>query len=170
MSCVYEPLKDKDRERRDGLHKKTLCNTGKPRKQPHRGCDWGYKNGSAGRDFVAMHTGIVSQVLKTGELGWTEIIKRDGCTRPECQGVYDEYNHSLEKPILKVGDKVVGNKTVLNQMGDLGSPGANHLHASSAKAPVPHAAPREKLRDLFAEIDECRAERKAIKEAAGVTP
>lgn len=165
MTCCYEPLKESDRERRDGLGKTTLGDTGKPRKQPHRGCDWGYKNGSRGRDFVAIHSGKVASVIETGELGWTTIVKRSGCKNPACEGVYDEYNHSLEKSALKVGAEVLGGRTVLNQMGDKGSPGANHLHASSAKNPVPHNAPREQLRDLFKEIDACSKQRKANMDA-----
>lgn len=161
MTCCFEPLKDKDRERRDGLNKTTLGNTGKPRKQPHRGCDWGYKNGSAGRAFVAIHSGVVSKITRTGELGHTIIIKWTGCDNPDHAGVYNEYNHSNQATKLKVGDKVQGGKTVLNAMGDDGSPGANHLHTSAAKHPTPHEAPREKLRDLFADIDKSSAQRKA---------
>lgn len=174
MTCCFEPLKDKDRERRDGLGKKTLGNTGKPRKQPHRGCDWGYKNGSKGRPYVAIHSGEVTQVLSTGELGWSIIIKREGCTNEGCVGAFDEYNHSETASKLKKGDKVVGGKTELNDMSDNGSRGAPHLHASSAYAPVPHSAPVPKLRDLFADIDASSKQRKANKEAkeaaAGATP
>lgn len=165
MTCCFEPLKDKDRERRDGLGKKTLGDTGKPRKQPHRGSDWGYKNGSKGRDYVAVHSGSVAAVLETGELGWCIIVKRSECSNPDCAGVFDEYNHSEEKSPLKVGDAVVGGRTVLNKISDKGSRGAPHLHASSSKFHVPHSAPVKDLRDLFADIDKSSAQRKANAEA-----
>jgi hypothetical protein len=50
-------------------------------------------------------------------------------------------------------------------MGDMGSPGANHLHASSAFGPVPHDAPVGKLVDLFKDIDAATAVRRAEKAA-----
>lgn len=165
MSCCYEPLRMKTRERRDELNKTTLGTTGKPRKQPHRGNDWGDKAGSAGKDFYAIHAGVVSKILRTGELGNSIIIKRTGCQNPKCVGRFDEYNHSNQPTKLKVGDAVTHN-TVLNQMGDDGSPGANHLHASSATAPIPHAADRSKLVDLFKDIDASTAVRRAEKAAA----
>ena len=170
MTCYHEPLKDKDRERRDGLHKKTLGDTGKPRKQPHRGSDWGYKGGSKGRDFVAMHDGTIVKILETAELGCSVIIKNDPCANPECAGVYIEYNHSETPTTLKAGDKVKGGVTPINKMSDKGSRGAPHLHASAAKSPVPHTAPRELLLDLFALIDASRAARQAAKAAAATPP
>lgn len=168
MTCCYEPLKSipgKKVERRDGLHKKTLGNTGKPRKRPHKGLDWGYIGGSMGEDYYAVHGGTVTAITSTGELGELIIVKRDGCQEEGCVGAYDEYCHSAEKSPLKVGDKVVGGRTVLNQIGDKGSPGAPHLHLSSAYASVPHNAPTAKLRDVFAEIDKSSAQRRANMEA-----
>jgi hypothetical protein len=165
MSCVFEPLRMKTRERRDELGKATIGDTGKPRKRPHRGNDWGDRAGSAGKDFYAVHAGKVVKVLKTGELGHSIIIERMGCLNPNCKGRFDEYNHSNQATKLKVGEMVTHN-TVLNQMGDMGSPGANHLHASSAFGPVPHDAPVGKLVDLFKDIDAATAVRRAEKAAA----
>lgn len=168
-ACCFEPLKPvkgKKVERRDGLGKTTLGDTGKPRKRPHMGCDWGYIGGSMGEDYYAIHSGTVTSVVKTGELGWTIIVKRDACDTAAHAGIHDEYCHSGAQAPFKVGAKVVGGKTVLNKIGDEGSPGAPHLHACSAHAPVPHSAPREKLNDLFADIDKSTAERKVIIEAA----
>jgi hypothetical protein len=51
-------------------------------------------------------------------------------------------------------------------MGDMGSPGANHLHMSSAYGRVPHEAPVDKLVDLFKDIDAATAVRRAEKAAA----
>lgn len=164
MSCTYEPLRMKTRERRDELGKATIGNTGKPRKRPHRGNDWGDKAGSAGKDYYGVHAGTVSKVLRTGELGHSVIVKRTGCANPKCVGRFDEYNHSNQATKLKVGDAVTHN-TVINQMGDDGSPGANHLHMSSAYAPVPHEAPVDKLVDLFKDIDASTAVRRAEKAA-----
>lgn len=167
MTCYHEPLKDKDRERRDGLHKKTLGDTGKPRKQPHRGSDWGYKNGSKGRDFRAIHDGTITKILETAELGCSVIIKNDPCDNPACAGgVWIGYNHAETPTALKVGDKVVGGVTPINKMSDKGSRGAPHLHAAAAKHPIPHVASRELLLDLFALIDASRAQRQAAKAAA----
>jgi hypothetical protein len=102
--------------------------------------------------------------LKTGELGNSVIVERMGCLNPKCKGRFDEYNHSNQPTKLKVGDMVTHN-TVLNQMGDMGSPGANHLHMSSAFARVPHEAPVDKLVDLFKDIDASTAVRRAEKAA-----
>jgi hypothetical protein len=168
MTCCFEPLKPikgKKIERRDGLNKTTIGNTGKPRKRPHMGCDWGYIGGSLGEDYYAIHSGTVTAINKTGELGFLIIVKRDGCTSPDCVGIYDEYCHSGARAPFKLGDKVIGGRTVLNQMGDEGSPGAPHLHACSAKHPIPHESPREKLNDLFADIDKSVKERAALKAA-----
>lgn len=169
MTCCYEPLKPikgKKVERRDGLNKTTIGNTGKPRKRPHMGCDWGYVGGSEGEDYYAIHSGTVTAVNQTGELGWLIIVKRDPCDDADHLGVHDEYCHSAKRAPFKLGQKVIGGKTVLNQMSDEGSPGAPHLHAASAKHPVPHTAPRNKLRDLFKDIDKSTAKRKALIEAA----
>ncbi len=164
MSCVYEPLRMKTRERRDELGKTTIGNTGKPRKRPHRGNDWGDTTGSAGKPFYGVHKGTITKILRTGELGHSVIVKRTGCVNPKCQGRYDEYNHSNQATKFKVGDEITSND-ILNTMGDDGSPGANHLHMSSAYAPIPHEAPVDKLVDLFKDIDASTAVRRAEKAA-----
>ncbi len=67
----------KTRERRDELGKATIGDTGKPRKRPHRGNDWGDRAGSAGKDFYAVHAGKVVKVLKTSipeRVSWVRIL------------------------------------------------------------------------------------------------
>jgi len=155
----------KTRERRDALGKTTIGDTGKPRKRPHRGNDWGDRAGSAGKDYYAVHAGKIVAIIKTGELGHSVIVERLGCQNSRCKGRFDEYNHSNQPTKLKVGDMVTHN-TVLNQMGDMGSPGANHLHMSSAFGKVPHEAAVDKLVDLFVDIDAATAVRRAEKAAA----
>lgn len=164
MTCFFEPVRGPGRERRD-----ELGNTAPYRTQPHRGSDWGFKNGSEGKDIYAIHAGKVSKVENNPALGWSVVIK-SVCTNTACAKDYIEYNHMLEKPKVKVGDEVKGNyQSVIGLIGatgtSLSASGANHLHASCASAPQPHAADRKILKDLFKLIDKSSAERKAIKEA-----
>jgi murein DD-endopeptidase MepM/ murein hydrolase activator NlpD len=164
MTCFYEPVRGPGKERRD-----ELGNTAPYRTQPHRGSDWGFSNGSEGKDIYAIHAGKVSKVENNPALGWSVVIK-SVCTNPACAKDYIEYNHMLTKPKVKVGDEVKGNyQSVIGLIGATGSSlskaGANHLHASCAPAPQPHAADRKILKDLFKLIDKSSAERKAIKEA-----
>jgi len=164
MTCFYEPVRGPGKERRD-----ELGNTAPYRTQPHRGSDWGFSNGSEGKDIYAIHAGKVSKVENNPALGWSVVIK-SVCTNAACAKDYIEYNHMLTKPKVKVGDEVKGNyQSVIGLIGATGSSlskaGANHLHASCAPAPQPHAADRKILKDLFKLIDKSSAERKAIKEA-----
>jgi murein DD-endopeptidase MepM/ murein hydrolase activator NlpD len=164
LTCFYEPVRGPGKERRD-----ELGNTAPYRTQPHRGSDWGFTNGSEGKDIYAMHSGKVTKVVNEPALGWTVIVK-SVCTNPACEKDYIEYNHMLKQPLLKVGDEVKGNyQTVIGLIGATGSSlskaGANHLHASCAPAPVPHVADRKVLKDLFKLIDASSANRKANMEA-----
>jgi murein DD-endopeptidase MepM/ murein hydrolase activator NlpD len=164
MTCFYEPVRGPGRERRD-----ELGNNAPYRTQPHRGSDWGFTNGSEGKDIYAMHAGKVTKVVNEPALGWTVIVK-SVCANPACEKDYIEYNHMLKQPLLKVGDEVKGNyQTVIGLIGATGSSlskaGANHLHASCAPAPVPHVADRKVLKDLFKLIDASSKTRKANMEA-----
>lgn len=164
MNCYYEPLRGADRERRD-----ELGNTAPYRSQPHRGSDWGHKNGSEGKPIYAIHAGKVTKVENNPALGWSVTILNQ-CGTAECSGVHIEYNHMLEKPKVKVGDTVTGNyQSVIGLIGatgtSLSASGANHLHASAAKSPTPHNADRKILLDLFKLIDKSSAQRKANMEA-----
>jgi murein DD-endopeptidase MepM/ murein hydrolase activator NlpD len=164
MTCFFEPVRGPGRERRD-----ELGNTAPYRSQPHRGSDWGFTNGSEGKSIFAAHAGKVSKVENNPALGWSVVIK-SVCDTPACAKDFIEYNHMLSKPPVKVGDEVKGNyQSVIGLIGATGSSlskaGANHLHASCAPNPQPHAADRKVLKDLFKLIDKSSAERKAIKEA-----
>lgn len=172
MTCYFEPVKGPGNERRDELGNKAPY-----RKHPHRGSDYGFKGGSEGKDIWAIHSGTVTKVWNDPALGFSVIVKNDPCDDPSHAKDHIEYNHMKKASTLKVGDKVVGNKTIIGFIGATGSAlsasGANHLHASVAPAPVPHVADYKLLKDLFKLVDKSRAERKAIKaaaEAAGVTP
>lgn len=168
MTCFYEPIKGPGNERRD-----ELGNTAPYRSHPHLGCDWGFTNGSEGKDIWAMHTGKVTKNWNDPALGFsvvTEII----CTC-KFNGYHIEYNHMKSASPLKVGAEVVANKTVIGPIGATGSAlskaGAFHLHASMAKVAVPHTAPLAQKIDLFKVIDKSFNERatarKAAKEATG---
>jgi murein DD-endopeptidase MepM/ murein hydrolase activator NlpD len=164
MTCFYEPVRGPGRERRD-----ELGNTAPYRSQPHRGSDWGFTNGSEGKEIYAAHAGKVSKVENNPALGWSVVIKSE-CDNAACAKDFIEYNHMLKAPSVKVGDQVKGNyQSVIGLIGATGSSlskaGANHLHASCAPNAQPHAADRKVLKDLFKLIDKSSAERKAIKEA-----
>lgn len=164
LNCFYEPVRGPGRERRD-----ELGNTAPYRTQPHRGSDWGFTNGSEGKEIYAAHAGKVTKVENNPALGWSVVIK-SVCGNAACAKDHIEYNHMLEKPKVKVGDEVKGNyQSVIGLIGatgtSLSASGANHLHASCAPAPQPHAADRKVLKDLFKLIDESSATRKANMEA-----
>jgi len=91
---------------------------------------------------------VVAKVFSTDQLGYSIIVRSFN------DGVFIEYNHLQKASPLKRGETVEGGKTVVGAIGDTGtaSTGA-HLHASAAKAPVPHAASRPALMDLFKLID-----------------
>lgn len=139
----HEPIKGPGAERRD-----ELGNFASYRTQPHRGSDWGFTTGSAGKAITAIRSGVVAKVFSTEQLGHSVIIRSFN------DEVFIEYNHLQEASPLKRGETVEAGKTVIGKIGDTGtaSTGA-HLHASAAKAPVPHAASRNILIDLFKMID-----------------
>jgi murein DD-endopeptidase MepM/ murein hydrolase activator NlpD len=164
LTCFYEPIRGAGRERRD-----ELGNTAPYRTQPHRGSDWGFTNGSEGKDIYAIHAGKVTKIENNPALGWTVYVK-SVCVNPACAKDTIEYNHMLKQPLLKVGDEVKGNyQSLIGLIGATGSSlskaGANHLHASCAPESVPHAADRKVLKDLFKLIDESSKNRKANMEA-----
>lgn len=163
MTCFFEPVKGPHAERRD-----ELGNTAPYRTQPHRGSDWGFSNGSEGKEIWAIHSGTITKTWNDPALGFSVIVKND-CTDEKCSKLHIEYNHMIAKSPLKVGDKVIGKETLIGKIGATGSAlsksGAFHLHASAAPADVPHVAPVPKLKDLFKLIDQSRAERKALKDA-----
>jgi murein DD-endopeptidase MepM/ murein hydrolase activator NlpD len=164
MTCFFEPVRGTGRERRD-----ELGNTAPYRSQPHRGSDWGFTNGSEGKEIYAAHAGKITKVENNPALGWSVVVK-SVCDNAACAKDYIEYNHMLKQPLVRVGDEVKGNyQSVIGLIGatgtSLSASGANHLHASCAPAPQPHAADRKVLKDLFKLIDKSSAERKAIKEA-----
>jgi murein DD-endopeptidase MepM/ murein hydrolase activator NlpD len=164
MTCFFEPVRGPGRERRD-----ELGNTAPYRTQAHRGSDWGFTNGSEGKEIYAAHAGKVSKVENNPALGWSVVIK-SVCDNAACAKDFIEYNHMLKTPSVKVGDEVKGNyQSVIGLIGATGSSlskaGANHLHASCAPNAQPHKADRAVLKDLFKLIDKSSAERKAIMEA-----
>jgi hypothetical protein len=165
MTHYFEPVKGAGNERRD-----ELGNTAPYRSQPHRGCDWGFSNGSEGKDIWAIHTGKVTKVWDDPALGWSAIVQNvcdDSCGQ---NGKHIEYNHMLAKPALKVGQTVEANKNTIGLIGATGSSlsqsGAFHLHASQSIDSIPHAAPREKLGDLFKLIDKSFKQRADIRKKA----
>ncbi len=164
MTCFFEPVKGPGAERRD-----ELGNMAPYRTQAHRGSDYGFSNGSEGKDIWTIHSGVVSAVTNNPALGWTVIVRLE--CKCKFDGYHIEYNHMLQKPKVVIGQKVVANKDGIGLIGATGTSlsqsGANHLHASMSKHPVPHEAPRETLVDLFKVVDistKQRADmRKAIK-------
>jgi len=142
----HEPIKGPGAERRD-----ELGNFASYRKQPHRGSDWGFTGGSKGKPIYAIRSGVVAKVFNDPALGFSAIVRSFN------DEVFIEYNHMESASPLKRGDKVEGGVTVIGHIGATGSAlsasGANHLHASAAKAPVPHNASRAILLDLFKLID-----------------
>lgn len=142
MTTYHEPIKGAGAERRD-----ELGNTAPYRKHPHRGSDWGFSNGSAGKPVYAITSATVVKNYFDDALGWTIITKNGGDDN------FIEYNHLEEQSLLKRGTRIVGGETVIGKIGCTGSAlsqsGAYHLHASCAPSPVPHAASYPILKDLF---------------------
>lgn len=169
LKCFFEPIKGETWERRDGLGKTTYGDTGQKRPHPHLGCDWGFKNGSAGKEILAIHAGVVTAVVNNPVLGWSIIIRIECADNCPYVGEHIESNHMIEKPNIIVGTKVTGGNFVIGKIGATGSAlsssGANHLHASMAKNPIPSSQGLPAKRDLFKLIDESKAARKAIKDA-----
>jgi len=148
MTLYSEPIKGAGAERRD-----ELGNFNKAyRKHPHRGSDWGFTTGSAGKPIYAITSATVTKNYFDEALGWTVITKNGGDDN------FIEYNHLQAQSPLKRGTRIVGGETVIGLIGCTGSAlsasGANHLHASCAPAPVPHAASYAILKDLFKLIGE----------------
>jgi murein DD-endopeptidase MepM/ murein hydrolase activator NlpD len=95
---------------------------------PHRGTDWARPSGTK---IPAVTSGTVSIVQYSKILGWVLVHTAwaDGKTW------YVGYSHLLEKPDLKVGDKVKMGQTV-GLMGSTGSASSGpHLHATLGDTP-----------------------------------
>ena len=135
--------------RRDGLNKLTIGNTGEPRKNPHRGSDWG------GKVITSISTGRVTDVFFSEQLG-------NCLTMKNADGVFILYSHMKNPSSRKVGDMVIAGETAIGLVGNTGSYSFGaHLHAAAAKHKQPHLAPQGKLLDLFALIDGYTASLKA---------
>lgn len=148
----YSFLKGEGKERRD-----ELGNFASYRKQPHRGSDWGFKNGSEGKPVYAVAAGVVSDVFWTDALGHCVTVKNDH------DGVFVLVAHLQEKSTCKKGDKVT-NDTVIGKIGNTGSASVGaHLHAAASKSPKPHLASFPALLDLFKLMDADKAIRDASK-------
>ena len=140
----HPPVKGEGRERRD-----ELGNFNKDyRTQPHRGSDWGFKTGSAGKPVYAFADGKVSKVF------WSDALGHCVITRNSHDKVYCLYAHLEKKSELELGAPVIGGETVIGKMGNTGTSSAGaHLHAAASTEPMPHLAPFGKLLDLFKLID-----------------
>lgn len=154
-------LKGEGKERRD-----ELGNFNKAyRKHPHRGNDWGFKGGSAGKSVYAVADGVVSKVF------WSDVLGNCVITRNTHDKIYVLVAHLEAASPLKKGDAVVGGETVLGKIGNTGSLSAGaHLHAAASTESMPHLAPFDKLLDLFTLMDADKAKREAAKPAAEPTP
>lgn len=154
-------LKGEGKERRD-----ELGNFNKAyRKHPHRGNDWGFKGGSAGKPIYAVADGIVSKVF------WSDVLGNCVITRNTHDKVYVLVAHLEAASDLKKGDAVIGGETVLGKIGNTGSASAGaHLHAAASTDPLPHLAPFDKLLDLFTLMDADKAKRDAAKPKAAPAP
>lgn len=131
--------------RRDGLNKLTIGNSGEPRKNPHRGSDWG------GKLITSISTGRVTDVFFSEQLG-------NCLTMKNADGVFILYAHMAKPSSRKVGDMVVAGETAIGMVGNTGSYSFGaHLHAAAAKHKQPHLAPQGKLLDLFKLIDDFQA-------------
>lgn len=151
----YSFLKGEGKERRD-----ELGNFASYRKQPHRGSDWGFKNGSEGKPVYAVAAGVVTDNFWTDQLGNCLIVKNDH------DSVYVLVAHLQEKSPCKKGDKV-DNETVIGKIGNTGSASVGaHLHAAASKSPKPHLASYPALLDLFKLMDADKAIRDASKPKA----
>lgn len=151
----FEPISGEGAERRDAFGA-----TGPHRSQPHRGADWGFKNGSHRKVVTAVHDGIVTQVVYFTGMGWSVIVRNINGH----EHLYLEYNHFDERPRLKRGDKVVGGDTMVGLIGASGtqiqSSTAYHVHIAISTQPVPHKAARATLKDPFRLIDEFKPKAK----------
>lgn len=164
LKCFFEPIKGPGWERRD-----ELGNTAPYRSQPHLGCDWGFKNGSEDKEILAIHAGVVTAVTNNKALGWSVIVRIECADKCPYVGEHIEYNHMIRKPAITIGTKVTGGNFHIGNIGATGTSlsqsGANHLHASMAKNPIPSSQGLAAKRDLFKLIDQSKVTRKAIKDA-----
>lgn len=136
--------------RRDGLNKLTIGNSGEPRKNPHRGSDWG------GKLITSISTGRVTDVFFSEQLG-------NCLTMKNADGVFILYAHMAKPSSRKVGEMVIAGITAIGMVGNTGSYSFGaHLHAAAAKHKQPHLAPQGKLLDLFKLIDDFQASVKAV--------
>jgi murein DD-endopeptidase MepM/ murein hydrolase activator NlpD len=139
----HPPIKGAGAERRD-----ELGNFASYRKQPHRGSDWGFINGSEGKPIYAMASGVVTDNFWTDALGNCLTVQNDH------DQVFVLVAHMQEKSELKKGTKVIGGETILGKIGNTGSASVGaHLHAAASKSPKPHLASVPALLDLFKLID-----------------
>lgn len=144
MGKYFAPIKGTGAERRD-----EFGNFASYRKQKHRGGDWGFSNGSDGKDVYAMHDGTVAKNFWSDALGWT-IITVDS------DGVHILYAHLKAKGLAK-GSAVVGGETIIGQIGNTGSASVGaHLHVAASRNAQPHLAPYEHLLDPFELVDESK--------------
>lgn len=142
----FEPTKG---DRRDGLNKLTIGTSGEPRKNPHRGSDWG------GKLITSISTGRVTDVFFSEQLG-------NCLTMKNADGVFILYAHMAKPSSRKVGEMVIAGITAIGMVGNTGSYSFGaHLHAAAAKHKQPHLAPQGKLLDLFKLIDDFQASVKA---------
>jgi hypothetical protein len=165
MTCFFEPVWGTGHERRD-----QLGDFQSYRKHPHLGEDWGFSNGSEGKDIRNIHAGTVKKIWNDPALGWSATVLLS-CPDNGCgyNGFTIEYNHMLKKPTIAVGAVLKGGTDNIGLIGATGSAlsasGANHLHASMGKAEIPHTLPLDKKVAITKAIDKSSAERKAAKEA-----
>ena len=124
---------------------------------PHRGVDWARPSGTK---IPAVTSGTVALVQWSRILGW--VLVQTGWA--EGKTWYIGYSHLLEKPTLKVGDKVKMGQTV-GLMGSSGSASSGpHLHATLGT--TKKAVFWGKVYDLKAFIKKQIAEEKAAAKKA----
>jgi len=142
MGKYAAPIKGTGAERRD-----EFGNFASYRKQAHRGGDWGFTNGSEGKDVFAMHSGVVTKNFWSDALGWVVITKDE-------DGLHILYAH-LKAQGLKKNSAVIAGETVIGKIGNTGSASVGaHLHVAASKNAQPHLAPYEELLDPFKLVDE----------------
>jgi hypothetical protein len=164
ITCFYEPITGTGWERRD-----QLGDFQSYRKHPHLGEDWGFTNGSEGKPIRNVHAGKVTKIWNDPALGWSAVVKNICPNKCEFDGFSIEYNHMIEKPTIAVGAELLAGKDLIGKIGATGSAlsasGANHLHASMAKADVPHTMPLDKKVSIAKACDRSSKQRKLNMEA-----
>jgi murein DD-endopeptidase MepM/ murein hydrolase activator NlpD len=150
MVKYFAPVKGAGAERRD-----EFGNMASYRKHPHRGGDWGFSNGSDGKDVYAMHDAVIAKNFWSDVLGWVVITK-------DSDGVHVLYAHLKTQSKLKKAQAVIGGETVLGQIGNTGSASVGaHLHVAASKNPQPHLAPYDELLDPFKLVDASKPKKPA---------